>query len=396
MTDLNTKRPEFYNIRHTERGVQSKKTKRSGGNLHCIMAFKKLEEVQEQVFVRPAVLPEPHELQQSSSEVENLDSSDSDFPLSPKKGEDKFVFVKGVDPQNEEFEAVDFALANLESMDINDSVKISTQEFKDAEVSVSPVEQEEPELQNTTVPYIQVDKPITPRMNDTTAVNVSPRQRTGTYIKHKSPTQEDDTKLFQPIQTSPSIKRSGTFTKATKPRVERTSPPSDYSSDPDSEAEPVSSQEVQALQVPGLYILDASSSGSEGEVSPKSGATVRRKGTFTKKRPEITVSRVVDSESSSEETAEVVASSQDSSMLTTDYRDRSGMFTKRKEGERVDSDSSLDFEYFEGVDLDETLRAPNDPAVDNTTVEETILLPPEEGNYLKRSGTFTKKKPSLN
>ena len=393
MTDLNTKRPEFYNIRHIERGVQSKKTKRSGGNLHCIMAFKKLEEVQEQVIVRPAVLPEPRELQLSSSEVENLDSSDSDFPLSPKKGEDKFVFVEGVDAQNE---AVDFAMADLESMDINDGVKISIQEFKDAKTNVSQVEQAEPELENSTVPYIQVDKPIAPKIDNTTAANASPWQRTGTYIKHSSPTQDDDTKLFQPIQISPGIKRSGTFTKATKPRVERTSPPSEYSSDQDSEAEPVSSQVAQVLQVPGLYVSGASSSESEEEVSPKSGATVKRTGTFTKKRPEIMVSRVVDSESSSEETGEVVASSQDSSMLTTDYRDRSGTYTKRKESEPVDSESSLDFEYFEVVDLNETLRAPNDADVDNGTVEETLVLPSEEGDYLKRSGTFTKKKPFLN
>ena len=40
--DLNCQSPAYFNIRHTERGVQHRKTKKSGGNLHCILAFKKL------------------------------------------------------------------------------------------------------------------------------------------------------------------------------------------------------------------------------------------------------------------------------------------------------------------------------------------------------------------
>ena len=42
VTDLDCQNPAYFNIRHTERGVQHRKTKRSGGNLHCILAFKKL------------------------------------------------------------------------------------------------------------------------------------------------------------------------------------------------------------------------------------------------------------------------------------------------------------------------------------------------------------------
>ena len=48
MKDLTTERPQYFNIRHTERGVEARKTTKSarkaaGGTLHCIMAFKKLE-----------------------------------------------------------------------------------------------------------------------------------------------------------------------------------------------------------------------------------------------------------------------------------------------------------------------------------------------------------------
>jgi hypothetical protein len=41
--DLNCQNPYYFNIRHRERGIQRRKTKKIGGNLHCIMAFKKLE-----------------------------------------------------------------------------------------------------------------------------------------------------------------------------------------------------------------------------------------------------------------------------------------------------------------------------------------------------------------
>uniref|UniRef100_A0A8C6T7E0 Basic, immunoglobulin-like variable motif containing n=1 Tax=Neogobius melanostomus TaxID=47308 RepID=A0A8C6T7E0_9GOBI len=42
VTDLNTQNPEFLDIRHTERGIQRRKTKKMGGNLHCIIAFQKV------------------------------------------------------------------------------------------------------------------------------------------------------------------------------------------------------------------------------------------------------------------------------------------------------------------------------------------------------------------
>ena len=38
-TDLNCQNPEYFNIRQSEKGIQIRKTKRRGGNIHCIMAF---------------------------------------------------------------------------------------------------------------------------------------------------------------------------------------------------------------------------------------------------------------------------------------------------------------------------------------------------------------------
>lgn len=42
VTDLNTQNPAYLDIRHTERGIQQRKTKKVGGNLHCIMAFQRV------------------------------------------------------------------------------------------------------------------------------------------------------------------------------------------------------------------------------------------------------------------------------------------------------------------------------------------------------------------
>ncbi|XP_062959200.1 basic immunoglobulin-like variable motif-containing protein isoform X3 [Cynocephalus volans] len=42
VTDLNTQNPEYLDIRHLERGLQYRKTKKIGGNLHCIIAFQRL------------------------------------------------------------------------------------------------------------------------------------------------------------------------------------------------------------------------------------------------------------------------------------------------------------------------------------------------------------------
>ncbi|XP_076004743.1 basic immunoglobulin-like variable motif-containing protein isoform X2 [Genypterus blacodes] len=42
VTDLNTQNPEYLDIRHTDRGIQRRKTKKVGGNLHCIMAFQRV------------------------------------------------------------------------------------------------------------------------------------------------------------------------------------------------------------------------------------------------------------------------------------------------------------------------------------------------------------------
>lgn len=82
MKDLTCESPNHFNIRHVERGIVVKNTKRKGGNIHCIMALKR---VRESVL---AAMPwrvdngtEDYDGERvSESEVEDLDSSDSEYP----------------------------------------------------------------------------------------------------------------------------------------------------------------------------------------------------------------------------------------------------------------------------------------------------------------------------
>lgn len=71
--------PEYFNIRRAERGILTKNTKRTGGNLHCIMVFKKL---QDSLTSGLFDIIDIEDDMSSQSEVEELDSSDSDLPTS--------------------------------------------------------------------------------------------------------------------------------------------------------------------------------------------------------------------------------------------------------------------------------------------------------------------------
>lgn len=77
--DLTCEMPKYFNIRHTERGILSKNSKRTGKNLHCIMAFKKLQDSLTTLLFDNV---DSEDDMSSQSEVEELDSSDSDVSTS--------------------------------------------------------------------------------------------------------------------------------------------------------------------------------------------------------------------------------------------------------------------------------------------------------------------------
>lgn len=73
VTDLDCQSPAYFNIRHTERGVQHRRTKRTGGNLHCILAFKKVCS-----DLRPGGVI-PSALWEEDSEHEDLLEAEDDY-----------------------------------------------------------------------------------------------------------------------------------------------------------------------------------------------------------------------------------------------------------------------------------------------------------------------------
>ena len=81
VTDLTCEAPRCFNIRHTERGVQTRRMKRHGQNLHCIMAFQRQETSRwEPVIQPPALQGQVSAPSRELTAIESLDSSDSDFP----------------------------------------------------------------------------------------------------------------------------------------------------------------------------------------------------------------------------------------------------------------------------------------------------------------------------
>ena len=567
------------------------------------MAFRKLDDSSADFFVGPEITSGPQELQQSLSEVENLDSSDSDFPLSPKSSENNLLTM-GTDVPDADIEAIETMNAfrvELGGKIVGQAINIPTQDLeyesvdkpeasRDLELTsvasnVSTVvgttehgeqnipsvasqktnletsaedirtehydnsalypDQSSPRLRSSTyikqhVPVLEVkesesessnshpvspssirrsgtftkesknSKPVINKMrppseyssdqiqesgsesesSNSHQVSPSSIRRSGTFTKEsrdskpvinktrppseyssdqvqesgsesessnshpvspssirRSGTFTKESKDSKPVinkmrppseyssdqiqesgsesessnshPVSPSsIRRSGTFTKESKdskPIIRKTRPPSEYSSDQDSEqdiANDISTEAIRrtgtfskpgkflsTLHVPGKGIpgLDVTDANNE----PQSGSALRRSGTFTKEKPDVIVTSAYSSESSGSEEIDTVASKTHNKLeLNTDYLTRSGTYTKQKpaEAHQCESDSSFEFEYFEGVDLDETLRAPTESEVksdEEITVEETLVLPTEQDSYLKRSGTYTKHKPFL-
>ena len=87
MLDLTCESPQCFNIRHPERGVLTRSTKRPGNNLHCIMAFTMQESGEWGALLGDNIIsPEPPKFASDSSSrdghtpIETLASSESDFP----------------------------------------------------------------------------------------------------------------------------------------------------------------------------------------------------------------------------------------------------------------------------------------------------------------------------
>ena len=80
--DLTCESPQYFNIRHPERGTQTRPTKRPGNNLHCIMAFTMQESGEWGDDLNDNISPEPSQSDDNRyTPFETLASSESDLHL---------------------------------------------------------------------------------------------------------------------------------------------------------------------------------------------------------------------------------------------------------------------------------------------------------------------------
>ena len=421
MKDLTCKQPEYFNIRHTERGIQTRRTKKVGGNLHCIMAFKKLEEKPQLTSGGGIILnfsppqPPPEDLASLVDEAasENLDSSDSDYPLSQDLNRESSWATKLQVHSPKVWSAVDIENINTSQL---------------------VVEEVDAPLQTHN---LQTDyKPVIRDLS---------HKRTGTFTKKKEaksdkdlgqnpPTASDNisdegfvvvssahlttpeiqvtaTVDFEPSDEdtgSPSptkIKRTGTFTKKRSSSPTQESPPSEQIDFEPSDEDPGSPSPTKIKRT-GTFTKKRSSLSPTQQASPPSeqklaSEKLRRTGTYKKKSPSLKLSP-------SELSGEDSDSSVEATNLTSSPLKRSGTFTKKKQLLRAEEEAdgyelshdpeSLSGDYELSVDLDDTLKA-EFPEIQiigvsdgESSCEEAVIPSPSN---LKRTGTFTKKKPLL-
>lgn len=378
--DLTCKQPEYFNIRHTERGVQTRRTKKVGGNLHCIMAFKKLEEKPQLTSGGGIVLnfsppqPPPEDLASLVDEAtsENLDSSDSDYPLSQDLNRESSWATKLQVHSPKVWSAVDIENINTSQL---------------------VVEEVDAPLQTHN---LQTDyKPVIRDLS---------HKRTGTFTKKKEAKSDKD--LGQnPPTASDNISDEGfvvvSSAHLTTPEIQVTATVDFEPSDEDT-----GSPSPTKIKRTGTFTKKRSSLSPTQQASPPSeqklaSEKLRRTGTYKKKSPSLKLSP-------SELSGEDSDSSVEATNLTSSPLKRSGTFTKKKQLLRAEEEAdgyelshepeSLSGDYELSVDLDDTLKA-EFPEIQiigvsdgESSCEEAVIPSPSN---LKRTGTFTKKKPLL-
>ncbi len=343
MKDLNCRSPEIFNIRHTDRGVRTRNTKRKGGNIHCIMAFRRVQESFTFFNSMDASAGGIDHVDSgetvSLSEVEDLDSSDSDFPDLPEKSESQ------------------------------------SKTLPDLGIDLSKID----------IPDI---KTITSPSNETEVV-----------------TQTDQLEIIGEPASS-GLRRSGTFTKeAPTIRVEvRRLPSTDSESSnvDDSAANPEHSDNTRP------HLLVASISAGDEERGDSSSPHVRRSGTFTKDAPTIHVQKTRLSSSDYDTDSDTNLEPVNYGLDTDGGLERRSTFTKHSPTvqHNNDTDSSDDGSLQKSKTFNKNdAQAQDVENCDGLEKSRTYIkddrLCPQGGDEsmapsgLRRSGTFTKKKPNV-
>ena len=430
MTDLTRRSPEIFNIRHTERGVQTRNTKRKGGNLHCIMAFKKTEPTPSEFFFNVDQPPDIHELDSSQeaneadmqivpeSEAEDLNSSDSDFQVEITKAN----HIGGNRQDQETSEWLTSAANQKQVLDALSNVAAATTvpqaRLPEGERLNNLIRIPIGELELEDAGSFRVDFNEEERVDDLLDSTLTEEHQ---VLMHSSSRDEIDNPLSNdsllvrsniptiqasspPHSTSPTItRRGGTFRKK-RSTLSPTKIEASSSSDEDSERSPRRVRSGVMSKGKKAHPGNMDSPSSTLEVESLSGGSIQRRGTFTKEVPTVHVERTRPlSTTSNSSGQDDVFSSPHSIQLPAHSNQappsergvaelevpsestspgsnlkRSGTFTKKKPQvivpRTIESSTSSASEK-------ETF---SDPEVD------TI---PSSG--MKRSGTFTKEKPDI-
>jgi hypothetical protein len=404
VTDLTRRSPEIFNIRHTERGVQTRNTKRKGGNLHCIIAFKKLEAGPSEFFVNVGQPlgeqeenPEEAELQVPASEVEDLNSSDSDYPVETSERnrvidvQEEAMQTSLMDAGKQVVEAWRNARAAQSGERSSNGIRIPTEDLETEGVDVGEV-----------VAQYGADDGSDPL--DSTLTEKTP-PIFAAEIDHSSLTDErsdpfltnSDVPVIQasspPLNvdsTSPTATRKyGTFRKKRSSLSPNKTRSLSSSSDEDSSQSPsVKKRSRNSANSKGKKKTDSDNNNTANlEVENSAGAGVRRRGTFTKEVPAIRVERtrpLSTTSNSSDQDDNNMARNNGSVDEGVDFDDgaptesrlkRSGTFTKSP------GDQTLSLADGTSTNGSAELAVPADST--------------SPGSNLRRSGTFTKEKPDV-
>ena len=409
MTDLTRRSPEIFNIRHTERGVQTRNTKSKGGNLHCIMAFKRTETSPSEFFFS---IDQPQDRQRQAksqranevvadmvavpdSEMEDLNSSDSDYPpeiCKAKDINDRKETTLVSDNRQEVLEAWQNTAASHDTVTCNEDKTSRVIQIPLGDLEVEDVDSARVELTGQDDDDDPLDSTLTEEHQLLDAIaHSSPQQ--GEAVVYPSSSNSLSTVVTK-ASSSPThsssiptaVRRGGTFRKKLSSLSPNRTNSTSSSEDEDHETSIKRSKNGPYSKTPS----DSSATPSTLEVEGPSGG-IQRRGTFTKEVPSIRVERTrplsTTSNSSDQDEKDDNGTGTDEGVDlgnpgeggTSTGLKRSGTFTKSSDlTSNQESPSSC--------------QAP--PTSSSTTELSVSELNSTSGN-LRRSGTFTKEKPDI-
>ena len=373
MIDLSCESPQCFNIRHPEKGIQTRKTKKKGDNLHCIMAFQKQEASEWGDLVllsEPTTAPFAGQIHRESTPFESLDSSESDFfPDSASETEEREIRTPVPLPTSKGAAARERLGDGMSLHDSADQVD-SNDQIDSVLDSITP-----------DIPTV-VELVITPQNRDRDRHQLDKNDR---LDKTLTPTQEtSQLEIEDPLAAQGHYtKRSGTYRKS-KPSLSPVPKPDDELNSSNREGK------SDYLQRSGTYKKDKEPSLGEQQLElpcDETGDYLQRSGTYRKKRPSL-------EHTAGEHQLELPLQGSEEAG---GHLQRSGTYTKKGHaagGHQLELPSNETGDYLQRSGTYKKTR----PSLEITAGEQQLEMPANDGeeeDYLKRSGTYRKKKPSL-